>query len=144
MKIKRAWAIQSLAVCFALNAVLAVLVFMMANRTVAGLEEWISPLLGPGGAGLPENAHSAVSGAGVLLAELHRYLAPALAALAGATTLLLWLFIFLLGRRQIDRAAKEAVKPGFPEADLTTEDTQIAEKTPVDKEDLPETRGAAD
>jgi flagellar biosynthesis/type III secretory pathway M-ring protein FliF/YscJ len=55
-----------------------------------------------------------------------------LAALAGATTLLLWLIVYLLGRRQIDRAAKETARAAEPAAgpskdDCTTETTESAE-----------------
>ena len=111
MKIVRAWAVQSFIVCILFNAVLAGLIFLMADKIMDGLSEWVSPFLKPGAPGLPEDVQSALGRAGIFLAELRYYLAPALAALTGAVTLLLWLSLFWIGGRQITRAESSKAAP---------------------------------
>lgn len=105
MNIKRAWAFQSFITCFLVNSIFAGLVFLMADKIMEGLREWLAPFAGQN---LPENLRTGVDNIGVFLSQLHQYMAPALAALAFAATLLLWLFVFLLGRRLIGRAAAVA------------------------------------
>ncbi len=119
MKIVRAWAVQSFIVCILFNAILAGLIFLMADKIMDGLSEWVSPFLKPGSPGLPEDVQSALGRAGIFLAELRYYLAPALTALTGAVTLLLWLSLFLIGRRQITRAESSKAAPAekCPEAE---------------------------
>lgn len=111
MKTNRAWALQSFIACFFFNSVLACLIFFIADKIVGGISEWISPFLNPGAANIPDDMRSALGGIAIFLSELRSYLVPALAALAGAATLLLWFCVFLIGRRQIGRAAKEAPRP---------------------------------
>ncbi|MFZ2446164.1 MAG: hypothetical protein WAW37_07400 [Syntrophobacteraceae bacterium] len=106
MKISRAWAVQSFIVCFLFNAALAGLIFLMADKIMAGLTEWVSPFVTSGGPSLPDDVRSALGSLGIFLAQLHQYLAPALAALTSAVTLLLWFCVYLFGRRQIRRAAR--------------------------------------
>ena len=108
MKSKRAWTVQSFIICIVFNGILAGLIFLMATKIVESLNEWISPFMKPGAPNLPDDIRSALSGSGSFLTQLHQYLAPVLAAMTSAITLLLWFCIFLLGRRQIDRAAVES------------------------------------
>ncbi|MHC1729964.1 MAG: hypothetical protein AB9866_28855 [Syntrophobacteraceae bacterium] len=109
MKIKGAWALQSLFVCFLFNAALAIVIFLMADKILEGLNEWVSPFIRQGAPALPEDVRSALNAFGIFLAQLRLYLVPALAALISAVTLLLWFVVFLFGCRQIGRAGKQAV-----------------------------------
>jgi hypothetical protein len=108
MKIKRAWAVQSLVICVVFNAVLAGLIFLMADKILDGLNEWVSPFVKPGAPNLPDDICSALSNVGNFLMQLRQYLAPVLAAVTSSITLLLWFCLFRLGRRQIDRAGAES------------------------------------
>ena len=107
MKITRAWTMQSFVICIVFNGILAGLIFFMADRIADGLNEWVSPFMKPGAPNLPDELHSALNGLGDFLAQLRRYLLPVLAGMTSAITLLLWFFISLAGRRQIDRAGAE-------------------------------------
>src|SRR5208282_5226754 len=60
MKIKIAWAIQSLFLCFLFNLAFAAVIFFMADRILEALHEWVSPLTGPGAPALPDDLHMAV------------------------------------------------------------------------------------
>lgn len=108
MKSKRAWTLQSFIICIVFNGILAGLIFLMANKIVDGLNEWVSPFTKPGAPNLPDEVRSALSSLGGVLTQLRQYLAPALAAMSSAITLLLWLCISIAGRRQIDRASAQA------------------------------------
>ncbi len=108
MKIKRAWTVQSLFICIVFNGVLAGLIFLMANKILDGLSEWVTPFMKPGAPNVPDEVRSALNSLSVFLGELRQYLAPALAAMSGAVTILLWFCIALVGRRQINRAAVQA------------------------------------
>lgn len=104
MKIKTAWAIQSLVLCFFFNLAFTVVIFYMANRIMEASNEWVSALTGPGAPALQGNVHMALGGLGTLIAQVRGYLPAALAALASVFTLLMWFFLFLAGSRQIRRA----------------------------------------
>lgn len=108
MKIKTAWAIQSLFLCLLLNMAFAAVIFFMADRIVEALNEWVSPLTGPGAPAVPDDLHMALGGFGNFIAQVREYLMAVLAALASAFTLLLWFFLFLAGGRQIRRAGEWA------------------------------------
>ncbi len=103
MKSNRVWALQSFLTCFFFNSALAVLIYFMSDKILAGISEMILPFLKTGAAASPEEMHSAIGLMAVFLSELHTYLAPALAAITGAATLLLWLCIFFIGRSVIAR-----------------------------------------
>ncbi|MEM5788472.1 MAG: hypothetical protein AAGU11_14260 [Syntrophobacteraceae bacterium] len=105
MGVRRAWAFQSFVICVLLNSVLAGLIFMMAQKIMAGIMEWTSPFLKPGASNLPHDLTSAFGSLNIFLSQLQQYLAPGLAALTLSVTLLLWFFVYLLGLRQIRRAA---------------------------------------
>jgi len=106
MKINRTWAIQSFMVCFFFNSVLAGLIYFMSGKILAGMAERISPFLKAGAPALPEEVHAALGIIAASITGLHAYLAPALAALVGAATLLLWLSIFFIGRRLLARSER--------------------------------------
>ncbi len=108
MKIKTAWAIQSFFLCFLFNLAFAASMFFMADRILAALNEWVSPLTGPGAVALPDDLHMALGGLGIFIVQARGYLTAVLAALASALTLLLWFFVFLAGGRQIRRAGEAA------------------------------------
>lgn len=108
MKIKVAWALQSFFVCFLFNAVLAVVIYLMADKILDGLNEWVTPFTRQNAPALPEEVRSALNAFGVFLAQLRLYLIPSIAALVAAVTLLLWFFVFLFGCRQIGRARAQA------------------------------------
>ena len=118
MKTKIAWAVQSFLLCFAFNLAFAAVVFFMAGKVLEGLNDWVSTLAGPGGAGLPEDLRTVLAGFGTFLVQLRRYMLPVLAGLASSFTLIMWFFIFLAGGRQIRRAGEKAaglsVKSGGP------------------------------
>lgn len=114
MKPKKAWAVQSFAICFVLNAVLAGVIFFMADKVTQALVAWVSPFLGPGAPPAPDDAHTAFAGLGTLIGQLRKYLAPALAAVTFGLTLPMWLFLLLVGGRQIDRAEKNSASPAPP------------------------------
>jgi hypothetical protein len=105
MKIKRAWTVQSFFICIVFNGVLAGLIFLMATKILEGLNDWVSPFMKTGAPNLPDEVRSSLNSLGSFLAQLRQYLAPALAAMTSAITLLLWFCISLLGRRQINRAS---------------------------------------
>ncbi len=116
MRIKAAWAFQSLFICFFFNIVFAAVVFFMADGITKGLNDWISPLVGSGAAALPEELRLTLQSFGTLIQQARLYLIPALAALFAAVTLLLWFFIYLAGGRQIRRAGERAmIKASTPE-----------------------------
>ncbi|MEN6441301.1 MAG: hypothetical protein ABFD97_22260 [Syntrophobacter sp.] len=114
MNIKRAWAFQSFIVCFLLNSIFAGLIFLMTEKVLEGLGEWVIPLTGEGAMNLPDNARAALSNTGLFIVQLRQYMVPALAALTFAATFLLWLAVFWIGRRHIDRASA-AVEHGNPD-----------------------------
>ena len=108
MRIKRAWAFQSFIICVVFNAVLAGLIFFMADKVLEGLNEWASPFLKQGAPNLPDDVHSALTGFSNFLAQVRQYFAPVLGAMTSALTLLMWFCVVLTGRRQIDRAGMES------------------------------------
>jgi hypothetical protein len=108
MKIKTVWAIQSFFLCFFFNLAFAAVIFFMADRILEALNEWVSPLTGPGAPALPDDLHMALGSFWNLIAQVRGYLMAVLAALASAFTLLLWFFLFLAGGRQIRRAGERA------------------------------------
>jgi hypothetical protein len=105
MKFKRAWAIQSFFLCFFFNLAFAAVIFLMTDRTLEALNEWVSPLMGPGAPAMPEDLQTAFGSFGTFVAQIRGYAMPVLAALTTAITLLLWFFVFLAGGRQISRAS---------------------------------------
>lgn len=110
------WAIQSFLLCVLFNLAFTAFIFFMADKTLGALNEWVSPLTGPGAPALPHDAQTALGGLGTLMAQVRGYLPEVLAALASALTLLLWFFIFLTGRRQIGRAERRAEPSGGQKA----------------------------
>ena len=114
MKPKGAWTVRSFLICFACNAVLAGLFYMMADKVLDGLIEWVSPLLGPGAPGLPENVHSALSSLNGFVASLRQNLAAGIAAVAGAAAFFMWLLLLIQGRALIGRAEREAAVCALP------------------------------
>lgn len=114
MKPKRAWALQSFLVCMLFNALFAALIFMMADKILDSFTEWLTPFLAQGGDNLSGELHSALTSFGNFVNQLHHYLAPALAVLAGSIMLLLWICTLLLGLRLARRAVETAPCPGKP------------------------------
>ena len=102
----------------------------MADRILEGLNEWVSPLTGPGAPALPDDLHMALGGFGNFIVQIRGYLMTVLAALASAFTLLLWFFLFLAGGRQIKRAGKRAVLSRVPEPEASQFITVIADPGP--------------
>jgi len=108
MKIKIAWGIQSFFLCFIFNLAFTAVVFFMADRVLEALNEWVSPFAGPGGPELPADVQMGLAGLRSFFVQIRGYMVSVLAALASAFTLLMWFFVFLAGRRQISRAARQA------------------------------------
>jgi len=133
MKIKIAWAIQSLFLCLLFNLAFAAVIFFMADRIVEALNVWVSPLTGPGASALPGNLHMALGGLWNFIVQVRGYLLTVLAALASAFTLLLWFFLFLAGGRQIRRAGARDGLSRVPEP-------EISQKTEGPKEEGEEAR----
>ncbi len=104
MKFKTAWAIQSFFLCFLFNLAFAAVIFLMADRILEALNEWVAPLMGHGAPAPPEDLQMALGSLGTFVVQIRGYLMPVLAALTIAITLLLWFFLFLAGGRQISRA----------------------------------------
>ena len=118
MKTKITWAIQSFLLCFLFNLAFTAIIYFMADRILEALNEWVSPLTGPGGPVLTDDARMALGSFGNFAVQARGYLLPVLAALSSAFMLLLWFFLYLVGGRQIRKAAERAgpsVKTG-PEA----------------------------
>lgn len=111
MKIKTAWAIQSMALCFLFNLVFTVVIFYMASRLMDASHQWLLALGASGAHATPANAHTAVLGLSTLIAQARGAFTAVLFVLASAFTLLLWFFIFLTGRRQIRRSGEPIVAP---------------------------------
>ncbi|MGO9017433.1 MAG: hypothetical protein ACLQVJ_03685 [Syntrophobacteraceae bacterium] len=128
MKIKTAWAIQSLFLCFLFNLVFAAVIFFMADRILEALNEWVSPLTGPGAPALPDDLQMALGGFGNFVVEVRGYLIAVIAALASAFTLLLWFFLFLAGGRQIRKAGERAGLSRAPEPELSQAITDGADQ----------------
>jgi hypothetical protein len=124
MKPKGAWTVRSFLICFACNAVLAVLLFMMADKVLDGLNEWVSPFLGPGAPSLPENVRSALSSLGGFVASLRENLAVAIGTAAGAAAAFTWLLLLIQGRALIGRAEKEAAACAPPAPENNREETE--------------------
>lgn len=116
MKTKGAWALLSFLTCFAFNAVLAFVIYYMANRILEGLNELISPFVGAAGAGLSDDMRSALNNVRVFLGQLHQYMVPVLSALTVAVTLPLWFCIYLLGRGQRGQTSEIADRVPCPPA----------------------------
>jgi hypothetical protein len=114
MKPKGAWTTRSFIICFACNGALAVLYFMMADKVLDGLNEWVSPFLGPGAPGLPENVHTALSNLSAFVRGLRENLTAGIGAVAGAVTLLMWLLLLIQGRVLISRAEREGAAAAVP------------------------------
>jgi len=108
MKFKTAWAIQSFLLCFLFNLAFAAVIFFMADRILEALNEWVSPLMGPGPLALSEDLQMALGSFGTFVVQVRGYVMPVLAALTTAITLMLWFFLFLAGGRQISRASLSA------------------------------------
>ncbi len=123
MNIKRAWAFQSFIICFLFNGILAGLIFVTAEKILVGFRDWVTSMTGESAVNLPNNVRAATNNVDVFLVQLQQYMAPVLAALVFAATFLLWLSIFLLGRRQINRAAAEIHNPATGGGDGGTEGT---------------------
>jgi len=130
MKIKIAWAIQSLFLCLLFNLAFAAVIFFMADRILEALNEWVSPLTGPGAPALPDDLHMAVGSLVNFIVQLRGNLMTVLAALASAFTLLLWFFLFLAGGRQIKRAGERAVLSRVPEPEVSQSITERADPGP--------------
>ncbi len=104
MKIKTAWAIQSLALCLLFNLAFTAVIFYMAGRVIDASLLWVSALRASLAPAMSANAHEALGGLSALIAQARGYLGPVLLVLAPAFTLLLWFFLFLAGGRQIRRS----------------------------------------
>ena len=107
MKARGAWTFRSFFICFAANAVLAGLLFLMADRVLDALNEWVAPFLASGAAALPEDARAAFSNLGGFLRMLRTNLAPGIAVVAGAGAFFMWLLLLIQGRVMIGRAERE-------------------------------------
>lgn len=103
MKIKTAWAVQSLTLCFLFNLAFTALIFYMASRFIDASQQWVSALGASGAPAMTANAHTALGGLSALITQARGWLKAVLCVLASAFTLLLWFFIFLAGGRQIKR-----------------------------------------
>ena len=101
MKIKTAWALQSLALCFLFNLAFAAVIFYMASKVMDASHQWVSALGASGAPALSENAHLALGGLSALIARTSGWLKPVLFVLSSAFTLLMWFFIFLAGARMV-------------------------------------------
>jgi hypothetical protein len=110
-----------LLLCIFFNAIFAGLIFLMADKILEGLNQWVTPFIQSGVPNLPDDMRSALNEFGNSLAQLRVYLLPALAALSAAVTLLLWFFLFLLGARQI-RKAGERVPVYWPQPQKPSSD----------------------
>ncbi|MDR3553189.1 MAG: hypothetical protein P4L55_00405 [Syntrophobacteraceae bacterium] len=110
MKIKTAWAIQSLALCVLFNLVFTVVIFYMASGLIDASHQWVSAL-GASAPAMPADVHKALDGLHTLIVQTRGWLIPVLSVLCTAFTLLLWFFIFGLGCRQIRRSELESQKP---------------------------------
>ncbi len=114
MKIKTAWAFQSLALCVVFNLVFAAVILYMASGLIDASRQWIAAL----GASLPSgaspSAHAALVGLSVLIAQASGWVKPVLFLLASAFTLLGWFFLFLTGGRQMRRVASQVDSQKIP------------------------------
>ena len=133
MKIKSAWAIQSLFLCFLFNIAFTAVICFLGYKTLDALNEWISPLSSLEGAALPEDVHTALGNFSTVIAQAQGYVKIVLIPLASAFTLLLWFFLFLAGGRQIRRAGARDGLSRVPEP-------EISQKTEGPKEEGEEAR----
>lgn len=93
--------------CFFWNAILLTAIFYAAKRVLGEMHHFVNPLLATG-SGLSENAVSALQAMNRLIAELQKYLAPAVFGAGATTTFLLWVGVMAQGRRLSNRAVLEA------------------------------------
>ena len=107
MKAKGAWTFRSFFICFAANAVLGWLLFVMADRVLDGLTGWVAPLVSPGAPALAEEARSALSNLAAFLQTIRADLAFAIATVLGAAAFFTWLLMLVQGWVMIGRAQKE-------------------------------------
>ncbi len=111
MKIRSgAWAVQSFLVCILFGSALAVILYLMADKVLEGMNQWVLPFIGPGAPGMPDELRAAMNNFGKFLTQLREYLIPALALLIASAALPLWFSLFLLGRRQMRIAGVSARK----------------------------------
>ena len=103
MKIKTAWAFQSLVLCMLFNLVFAAVILYMASGLIDASRQWIAALGASLPAGASPNAHAALVGLSALIAQAHGWVKPVLFLLASAFALLGWFFLFLTGGRQMRR-----------------------------------------
>ncbi|MGC8495211.1 MAG: hypothetical protein ACP5SH_26130 [Syntrophobacteraceae bacterium] len=103
MKIKTAWAFQSLALCIVFNVVFAAVILYMASGLIDASRQWIAALGASLPSGVSPNAHAALVGLSALIAQARGWVKPVLFLLASAFTLLGWFFLFLTGGRQMRR-----------------------------------------
>lgn len=121
MKIKTAWAVQSLALCLLFNLAFTAVIFYMARRVIDASLLWVSALgVSSVAPAMSANAHEALGGLSALIAQARGYLGPVLLVLAPAFTLLLWFFLFLAGARQIRRSQSPdpVLQEGVPAPDV--------------------------
>lgn len=128
MRSKQAWTLQSLLTCLLLNAVLVVLLFMMARETIQGMHQWVDPFLKPGASPLPDDVQSAFTNLNQFLNQAGRYLAPAVFGIGAAATFFLWLFVMVQGRGFAKRFQAEGPDPGVKAAAAAKESKKQAKK----------------
>lgn len=107
MKIKTAWAFQSLALCFLFNLAFTAVMFYMTSRIIDASQQWISALSASGAHAMPADALTALGGLTALIVQARGWLKPVISVLALAFTLLMWFFLFLAGGRQMRRTQTE-------------------------------------
>ena len=111
MKIKTAWAIQSFFLCFLFNLAFAAVIFFMADRVLEALNEWVSPLTGPGAPALPDDLQMALGSFGNFVVQVRGYL---------MTVLPLWLrrlhcfYGFFFFSPEAGKSGGQGSGPGYP------------------------------
>lgn len=132
MKPKQSWTVLSFFTCFLLNAALVALFYFTAQQVVYGLQQWVTPFLQVEGLNLPEDVSLAFQSLSQFIADMEKYLAPAIFGVGGVITFILWLFVMLQGRRLANRVSQETA------AALPLETAPREEKKPEKKEPAPE------
>jgi hypothetical protein len=108
MQSKKPGLIGPLFSCVLVNAVLLILIFVMARQILMTLHQWVSPFMSSGDLSLPVEARSAFAGVNQLLGETSQYLAPVIFGLGMIFTLVLWLIIRYQGRRLMESVQGKA------------------------------------
>ena len=112
MRPKNSWTLQSLFTCILWNAILAGVLYYLADRSIGALNQWITPFLKAGPNPLPEDVQSAFTNLNAFVTQLKGYLPMAVFGVTGFVTFIMWVSLNFQGRRAVARTERALSAPG--------------------------------